>query len=256
MKIEEFREYLDKYIHGELDPSLSNAMDLMIKEDPLCGLEYEEELKFEALLKKSMKCEEAPYELRESVIKKLDRSPFAWFTQKFKSVSLLGRLVTSALVVLLVVVSFTRNTNAFPIFAASIARHVECLKGSVPIEVKTSDIAVITKWFEGKLPFSVNPPDLSAKGVELKGARLCHLKDKKVALIFYEANEKPISLWMIDSRDMTFPKKRNVSVPGRDMYVDSEMGYSSLLCLEKAREGVGCVIVSDMSEEDLVGLMS
>ena len=252
-----FRENLQAYIHGELDADLSVQVKQKIEDDPLCRLEYEKELRFDKLIGKHMIKVEAPYELREQVVANLEKKGrFSWLPQFDFNFSLLGRFATVGFVAIICVAFLTSTTDAFPIFKSSIERHIDCLGGRYSAEVQTSDLQEVTKWFEGRLSFSVRPPDLSDKGAVLKGARLCHLKHKPVALLFYEKDGHRLSVYMIDSSDMKFTKGKDVSVGDKKLYVKSEQGFSSLLCLTKKHLGVGCVVVTDLPEKDLIALMS
>ncbi len=257
MDEKQFRENLQAYIHNELDQTLAIQMKAKMTEDPLARLEYEKEKRFDGLVAKHMVQEEAPYELREQVVASLaKKSWLSWIPRFDFDFPLLGRFATVGLIAVFAVVVLTSSTNAFPIFKASIERHIDCLGGRYSSEVQTDNLEEVTKWFEGRLSFPVRPPDLSVKGAKLIGARLCHLKEKPVALLFYEKDGHRMSLYMIDSTDMKFTKGKDVSKGDKEMYVRNEQGYSSLLCLDKRHSGVGCVIVTDMPESELIELMS
>ena len=55
----------------------------------------------------------------------------------------------------------------------------------------------IKNWFQGKLDFAVAIPDLSGKGVNLVGGRLCHLRDGEVAYLIYKKEAHNISVFVI-----------------------------------------------------------
>ncbi len=256
MTCQDFKDNLYKFLDKELTERHNFDMKQHLDACPLCQLTYENEKNFDGLVRSHSVKEDAPFDLRESVLESIQSQSKVSFWEKLGWVNTFLKPVGVALLVVIISITvLSTRTESFPLFKESVTRHLDCLKGSYPMEIKTSDIEEVTRWFEGKLNFVVNVPELVGKNVELKGARLCHLKDKKVALLTYHVKGKRMTVFVIDSHNLKIPSSKVIKGEGSKLYVNKEKGYLSAFCLNKKTEGVGCVFVSDMSEEELLGLI-
>ncbi len=256
MNCQTFKENLNKYLDGELEKRNVGPFKFHLSSCALCGLLLEKEQKFEATLRHHMVKESAPYALRESVVNCLEGKKRFAFLQNISWLMHGWRPVAVTMITLVLVFSvFLQNTIAFPLFEESITRHVQCLAGAYPIEISSEDIKEVSKWFVGKLDFAVKIPDLTRHGIKLKGARLCHLKDKKVALIYYDKDGHRISVFVLDSQGLKVPRSKKIKHTQQTLFVNNDKGYQSILCLDQRLEGVGCIFVSDLPEEELIDLI-
>ena len=84
---------------------------------------------------------------------------------------------------------------------ALVADHLHFLQVPDAVEVASDDPERVAAWFGDKLAFPVRLPRLES--ASLLGGRLCSLWGHKVALAFYEARGRRLSLFVAD--DATFP---------------------------------------------------
>jgi anti-sigma factor RsiW len=96
---------------------------------------------------------------------------------------------------------FRPQVQAGLVTEALVARHLYFLQDPRAVQIATNDRQRIATWFRNKLAFPVRLPAL--QGADLKGARFCHFWGHKIALAFYEADGKRLSLFVTDST--TFP---------------------------------------------------
>ena len=129
------------------------------------------------------------------------------------------------------------------------------MSGAYPMEIKSSDATKVAQWFEGKLNTAIIVPDFSKKGCELKGARICHLKDRKVGLITYEKDGHKMTVFVVAYENREAPKMDPVRQGEKELFVKKMRGYNSVLCLSPSHSGVGCVFVSDMPEQEILDLI-
>ena len=257
MNCQKVKEKLYLLIDGELD----NNESLLIKEHilscPLCALILENEKKIDLLIRETIPKTEAPFALKEAVLNKLEESARLKFLPR---IFLQPKpVLVSILIMLLLVISslpiIMKKHDVFPIFTESVSSHVKFLQGALPVEIASKNPSEIKNWFQGKLDFAVTIPDLSGKGVNLLGARLCHLKDRDVAYLIYEKGAHNISVFVMDTRDLKVPKSKRVSLGNKVFYIESKKGYQSILCIEKGG-GVGCLFVSDLPEDELMRIIT
>ena len=257
MDCQKFKEKLYLFIDGELD----NNESLLVKEHilscPLCALILENEKKIDLLIRQGIPKMEAPFALKETILNKLEESTKLRFLPRI--ILQLKPVLVSISVVLLLAISsvpmIIKKHAVFPVFSESVSSHLKFLQGALPAEIASKSPLEIKNWFQGKLDFAVTIPDLSQKGVNLVGARLCHLKDREVAYLIYEKEAHDISVFVMDIRGLKVPKAKKVSLGNKVFYIESKKGYQSILCIEKGGD-VGCLFVSDLPEEELMRIIT
>ena len=117
-------------------------------------------------------------------------------------------------------------------------------------QISSSSTDEIKAWFRGKVDFSVNVPDISAK---LKGGRLCLLDKKRLALLFYEHNGSLLSLFISDGINIQkIENGKEVLLGGKEMLFIEERGYNLLLWQDR---GLTYALVSELSFEEIKRLI-
>jgi mycothiol system anti-sigma-R factor len=257
MDCQEVKEKLYLLIDDELD----NNECLLVKEHilscPLCTLMLENEKKIDLLIRRCIPKTEAPFALKEAILNRLEEStksrllPRIIFQPKPVLVSILVVLLAVSSIPLIII----KKHDIFPVFSGSVSNHIKFLQGALPVEIASRNSSEIKNWFQGKLDFAVTIPDLSGKGANLVGARICHLKDREVAYLIYEKEGRNISVFVMDTRGLKIPKAKRVSLGNKLFYIESKKGYQSILYLEKGGD-VGCIFVSDVSEKELMKIIT
>ena len=253
----EIKEYLYPFIDGELDSQNSLIVKEHLSICPVCNLEWGREKKIDSLIRQYILKEEAPFALKETIFNRIEGfknvKVFPFVFHRLRPV-----LVTAWVALLAVVITFPtvlKKIRTFPVFSESISSHIEYLQGGLPVEIVSNNPQDVKNWFQGKVDFAIMVPDLSQKGVNLIGARLCHIREKKVAYLMYEKNGHNISLFIIDIKGINIPKANKINFGEKMVFINSEKGYQSLLCLKKGGQ-IGCIFVSDLPEDELIKIIT
>jgi anti-sigma factor RsiW len=109
-------------------------------------------------------------------------------------------LATAAALVLAVAVSamvIVRNSTRDQAVAQLLDMHVAALASSNPVDVVSSDRHTVKPWFQGKLPFTFNLPELQGSNYTLLGGRLVYFRGKPGAQLIYELRKHEFSVFIV-----------------------------------------------------------
>jgi len=253
MNCQKIKEFLYLFTDGELD----NQTSLLVKEHlaicPLCSLELEQEKNWSSLIKRSIPEEKAPYELKEAILSRMEKLQENRINQFVSPILRRPALIGIATTVLMFIL-FSLLNRPFPVFNETVKEHIQFLQGNLSMDIVSNKPLEVSRWLQAKLDFKVMAPDLSSsQGINLSGARICSLKDKRTAYLMYGENGHCLSVFMFDAKGLKFPKAKKVSINNKIFYLSKEKGYNSALWID---EGIACVFVSDLGEAELLHLAS
>jgi anti-sigma factor RsiW len=78
--------------------------------------------------------------------------------------------------------------------------HIATLASPNPVDVPSSDRHTVKPWFQGKLPFSFNLPDLETSQFRLIGGRLTYFQQNPGAQLLLESGKHRISVFIFQNR--------------------------------------------------------
>jgi anti-sigma factor RsiW len=80
--------------------------------------------------------------------------------------------------------------------------HVATLASSSPVDVISTDRHTVKPWFQGKIPFSFNLPELQDTGFTLAGGRMTYLDQTPGAQLIYDVRKHHISVFVFQNRSL------------------------------------------------------
>jgi anti-sigma factor RsiW len=222
------------YLDGELDPANALAMEGRIAADPELAAERDRILLVRRLIRKELKRELAPSDLRarvETVIGVRRPSvPRSW-------------LAFAASIAVAVVLSSSStwfligNIASNGVEDAVVASHIRGLMSAQSVDVASSDRHTVKPWFNGRIAQSPRVVDLATAGFPLVGGRIDVVDLKPVPTLVYRRNQHVISLVAITSVQAALPPVRR-----------TVEGYH---VVSWTAEGVTYWAVSDVATADL-----
>jgi anti-sigma factor RsiW len=88
-------------------------------------------------------------------------------------------------------------------FAEVADLHVTALASANPVDVVSTDRHTVKPWFQGKIPFSFNVPELAGTDFSLVGGRLVYFHQKSAAQLIVAMKQHRISVLIVqDSPEM------------------------------------------------------
>ena len=80
--------------------------------------------------------------------------------------------------------------------------HVATLASSSPVDVISTDRHTVKPWFQGKIPFAFNLPELQNSEFSLLGGRMTYLDQTPGAHLIYDVRKHHISVFVFQERSL------------------------------------------------------
>jgi anti-sigma factor RsiW len=199
MACEQWRAKLDPYLDGELDPAEANALGTHLRGCASCAADALARVQIKRSVQMAGKRYAPSAELRNKIAKIVANKP-RWKTGrqwKILAVPALAVLILSVAVNLYVGRESTRRQRVYSELADL---HVAALAGTSPVDVVSTDRHTVKPWFQGKIPFSFNLPELHDSEFTLLGGRVTYLAQTPGAHLIYQARKHEISVFIFQDR--------------------------------------------------------
>jgi anti-sigma factor RsiW len=122
--------------------------------------------------------------------------------------------------------------------------HVATLASSSPVDVISTDRHTVKPWFQGKIPFAFNLPELQNTEFSLLGGRMTYLDQTPGAHLIYDMRKHHISVFVFQERSLPARLDRNSLSPKQQPFN-----------LETwSQGGLRYFVVGDASSADIDGL--
>lgn len=199
MACEAWSAKLDLYLDGELPASDARALNAHLRTCTDCAAGALERVQLKRSVAIAGKRYEASPELRRNITKlvsKRSQRQTGWLWKLL--------VVPAALVVILSVgvQLFVRRESArrMRVYSELADLHVVALASSNPVDVVSSDRHTVKPWFQGKIPFTFNLPELQGSEFTLVGARVAYLGQSPGAQLIYQLRKHEISVFIFQDR--------------------------------------------------------
>ena len=204
MACEEWRGKIDLYLDGELAAVEANAVGIHLRGCTACAAQTLESVQLKRALHFAGKRYEPSPQLRNKIAKSIgakSRPAVGWW--KLGTVAAIILLVASG-----VLYSYFGRENARQqrVYSELADLHVTTLASSAPVDVVSSDRHTVKPWFQGKVPFTFNLPELQGSEFRLLGGRVTYLEQTPGAHLIYQVRKHEVSVFI-------FPERSGVSLP-------------------------------------------
>jgi anti-sigma factor RsiW len=198
----EWREKIGPYVDGELEPATEQAFNGHLQSCADCSSAVLEQQALKKAIRVASKRFTAPPELYAAVQKQMR-------PEKGSGLSLKPWLKWSTIAAstfLLAVVTFallSRPSTSNAIVRQLIDQHVTMMASVNPFDVISEDRHTVKPWFQGKLPFTFNLPELPPPSdFKLLGGKLVYAQHSPGAELVYQVRQHKISVFIFQSRDV------------------------------------------------------
>jgi len=237
MNCETWQDKIDAFVDSELPPDEARGFDEHLRGCQACSSETlaRQRLKAETRLAGQRFAPSAEFErrLRRQLAPKR-ASMLIW----------LPALASAAAVVLVMAflgVGWRDRALQQQVVAQLVDQHVATLASNNPVDVVSTDSHTVKPWFSGKVPFSVDIPDLHGTQFELIGGRVTYFQQAPAAQLIFAVRKHRISVFIMRERGA-------VLALGSDTSPVRRTGFTTQTWVE---DGIRYFAVSDVNAEDI-----
>ena len=190
---EQWRSQLDTYLDGELPADQMRALDVHLRTCPSCAADALSRVQFKRAIKSAGVRFTPSAEFRERIQKKVAAKPQRSWRLGFALAGVFAVLLIAGLLTTYMQRQYLRQQQ----FYSEIADlHVSTLASANPVDVVSTDRHTVKPWFQGKIPFTFNLPELQGTDFTLVGGRVTYLGQVPGAHLIYQIRKHEISVFI------------------------------------------------------------
>ena len=195
---------LAQYLDGELLPDQASALQQHIGECPHCAAEVSELIGLKYSLRAARSRFTPSAEFRRKIQQQIAKPQQSWWRTRF-----VLTLATATVVLVIASVLWLQHSRRTDSFSEVADLHAGALASANPVDVVSNDRHTVKPWFESKIPFSFNIPELAGTEFSLLGGRLVYLHQQPGAQLIFNMRKHEISV-------LIFQKNAEISdaIPG------------------------------------------
>jgi anti-sigma factor RsiW len=230
---------IDAYVDSELPPEQMEAMQSHLRGCPACTSQMAERMQLKRAIAVAGRQFQPSAELRHKIqkqIAKRQRLGWRWLVPVAVAVALLLAILPNLRI----------GNEAPPQFREIADLHVAALAGTNPVDVVSSDRHTVKPWFQGRIPFSFDLPEVGGTPFTLLGGRMAYLEQSPGAQLIFLVRQHKISVFIFQDRP---PLNRNLSSTHQNF--PAALGFSGETW---AARGLRYFVISDANADDVKAL--
>lgn len=189
----EWRAQLDQYADGELQAAESQKLETHLRSCATCSSEALGRMQLKRTVHGAAANAFAPSSEFRARLQNAIAPPKStsqhWFPRLAFSAAIGAAVLISALLLI-------RNRPRQDVLAEAIDLHVSTLASANPVDVVSTDRHTVKPWFQGKLPFTFNLPELANSDFRLVGGRLTYIGQNPAAQLLFAIRKHQISVFI------------------------------------------------------------
>jgi anti-sigma factor RsiW len=203
---------LDAYLDGELPSEEMRAFDAHVRSCPACAADALARVQMKRAVQTAGKRFTPSAAFRQQMQER--------FAGRVRRRSMGFAWVTAAAVVAVLAVVGLMLTNrgrerarAQQVYSEIADLHVATLASSSPVDVVSTDRHTVKPWFQGKIPFAFDLPELQNSEFSLLGGRMAYLDQTPGAHLIYDVRKHHISVFVFQEQSLRARLDENSLAP-------------------------------------------
>lgn len=239
---QEWSRKIDAYLDGELETADAVVVAAHFRECAGCAADALARVQMKRSVQLAGKRYAGSAALRDKIAKSIAVKPkkeggWVW---KLLAVPALSVLVLSVAVSLYVNRESGRRQRVYSELADL---HVSALASATPVDVISTDRHTVKPWFQGKIPFSFNLPELQGTDFTLLGGRVTYLAQTPGAHLIYQVRKHEISVFIFQDRGEETASLASTAVHAMSFNVENW-----------TQDGLRYFVVGDVAVNDIQAL--
>lgn len=242
MACEAWRGKLDAYLDGELAPTEAGEVAVHMRNCSACAADALERVQLKRSVASAGKRYQPSAELRAKIAKTGAAQPrrqTGWFW-KIVAVPAFSVLIVSVAVNWYI---SRENARRQHVYSELADLHISTLASATPVDVISADRHTVKPWFQGKIPFTFNLPELEGTNFTLLGGRVTYLAQTPGAQLIYQLRKHEISVFIFQDRG-----EETASLPSGPVHA------LSFNVENWTQNGLRYFVVGDVSSNDIEAL--
>jgi anti-sigma factor RsiW len=199
MVCESWKAKVDTYVDGEVPEEEIASLDSHVRNCSSCSADALSCVQLKRAIQVAGKRFTPSVEFRKRMHRRMAPKPRRSFR--------LGWILAAAAAVVLVAGSLTstylgNRSGTDQIFSEIADLHVATLASSSPVDVISTDRHTVKPWFQGRIAFAFNLPELQNSEFSLLGGRMTYLEQTPGAHLIYDVRKHHISVFMFQERSL------------------------------------------------------
>lgn len=199
MACNEWRDKLDSYVDSELTPAEAATLDVHLRSCAECAADGLQRVQMKRAVQIAGQRYEPSTDLRNKVAKSIEVRSRRGIAPKWKF-ALIPALGLLAAAFLLTSYFGRERREQQRVYSELADLHVATLASSTQMDVLSTDRHTVKPWFQGKVPFTFNLPDLPGSEFSLLGGRVAYLEQVSGAHLIYQVRKHKISVFIFPDR--------------------------------------------------------
>jgi len=192
-----WRDKIGAFVDSELSSEEATGLNTHLRSCSSCSAGVVEQFQLKRMTNAAgsrYKSEASP-ELRRRVLAGL-----AATKPKFVLWRSMPALATAAALLFAVILYAALRPRSEEPFRELADIHTATLASSNPVDVVSSDLHTVKPWFQGKIPFSFNPPEMKDGPYSLVGGRVVYFRQTPGAEVLCQYKQHRISVFIFEDR--------------------------------------------------------
>jgi anti-sigma factor RsiW len=212
MVCESWKAKLDIYLDGEVPEAELRTFDSHVRNCPSCSADALSRVQLKRAIQVAGRRFTPSAEFRKRMQHQMVPKPRRSFR--------LGWMLAAATAAVLVVGTLTttylgNRSGRDQVFSEIADLHVATLASSSPVDVISTDRHTVKPWFQGRIPFAFNLPELQNSEFSLLGGRMTYLEQTPGAHLIYDVRKHHISVFIFQERSLPARLSDSALEPGK-----------------------------------------
>lgn len=219
MTCELWRDQIEAYLDGELGSGHEATVGDHLRSCGECNAFAAEAIHLKRAVAQAGHRYQPSTEFRDQIIRSVGAKPARkWIP--WPQLAVAGALIVVAVAATL----FFRTPGNVTREIADI--HLNVTASANPVDVVSTDMHTVKPWFQGKLPFTFNVPELAGSPYTLVGGRVVYVRGEPCALLLFQYRLHRISTVVGRANVLGAADSRQTSADGFHLATFDKNGYA------------------------------